>query len=147
MNTIILSIGLGLFVSLLFVEFFGLIAGGMIVPGYFAIHLHKPGDLAVTVFVSLLTYFLIRLLSYFIILYGRRRSVLTILISFILGVFINHLTINLDELEVIGYIIPGLIAIWYDRQGIIETLATLCIISIVVRLLLILILGEDINLT
>ncbi|MCZ8238201.1 MAG: poly-gamma-glutamate biosynthesis protein PgsC [Leptospiraceae bacterium] len=147
MNTIILSIGLGLFVSLLFVEFFGLIAGGMIVPGYFAIHLHKPGDLAVTVFVSLLTYFLIRLLSYFIILYGRRRSVLTILISFVLGVFINHLTINLDELEVIGYIIPGLIAIWYDRQGIIETLATLCIISIVVRLLLILILGEDINLT
>jgi len=119
----------------------------MIVPGYFAIHLHKPGDLAVTVFVSLLTYFLIRLLSYFIILYGRRRSVLTILISFVLGVFINHLTINLDELEVIGYIIPGLIAIWYDRQGIIETLATLCIISIVVRLLLILILGEDINLT
>lgn len=147
MNTIILSIGLGLFVSLLFVEFFGLIAGGMIVPGYFAIHLHKPGDIAVTVFVSLLTYFLIRLLSYFIILYGRRRSVLTILISFVLGVFINHLTINLDELEVIGYIIPGLIAIWYDRQGIIETLATLCIISIVVRLLLILILGEDINLT
>lgn len=147
MNTIILSIGLGLFVSLLFVEFFGLIAGGMIVPGYFAIHLHRPGDLAVTVFVSLLTYFLIRLLSYFIILYGRRRSVLTILISFVLGVFINHLTINLDELEVIGYIIPGLIAIWYDRQGIIETLATLCIISIVVRLLLILILGEDINLT
>ncbi|MFN7611404.1 MAG: poly-gamma-glutamate biosynthesis protein PgsC [bacterium] len=147
MNTIILSIGLGLFVSLLFVEFFGLIAGGMIVPGYFAIHLHKPGDLAVTVFVSLLTYFLIRLLSYFIILDGRRRSVLTILISFVLGVFINHLTINLDELEVIGYIIPGLIAIWYDRQGIIETLATLCIISIVVRLLLILILGEDINLT
>jgi poly-gamma-glutamate biosynthesis protein PgsC/CapC len=147
LNTIILSIGLGLFVSLLFVEFFGLIAGGMIVPGYFAIHLHKPGDLAVTVFVSLLTYFLIRLLSYFIILYGRRRSVLTILISFVLGVFINHLTINLDELEVIGYIIPGLIAIWYDRQGIIETLATLCIISIVVRLLLILILGEDINLT
>lgn len=147
MNTIILSIGLGLFVSLLFVEFFGLIAGGMIVPGYFAMHLHKPGDLAVTVFVSLLTYFLIRLLSYFIILYGRRRSVLTILISFVLGVFINHLTINLDELEVIGYIIPGLIAIWYDRQGIIETLATLCIISIVVRLLLILILGEDINLT
>ncbi|MCG9874751.1 MAG: poly-gamma-glutamate biosynthesis protein PgsC [Leptospiraceae bacterium] len=147
MNIIILSIGLGLFVSLLFVEFFGLIAGGMIVPGYFAIHLHKPGDIAITVFVSLLTYFLIRLLSYFIILYGRRRSVLTILISFVLGIFINHLSINLDELEVIGYIIPGLIAIWYDRQGIIETLATLCIISIVVRLLLILILGEDINLT
>ena len=145
MNTIILSIGLGLFISLIFVEFFGLVAGGMIVPGYFALHLHRPGDLALTIFISLLTYFLIRLLSYFLILYGRRRSVLTILISFVLGVFINQISIRLDELQVIGYIIPGLIAIWYDRQGIIETLATLCIISIVVRFILILILGEDIN--
>lgn len=57
----------------------------------------------------------------------------------------NRMTIELNEMQVIGYIIPGLMAIWYDRQGIIQTLSTLCIVSIVVRLLLILILGDDLT--
>lgn len=145
MNVILISIGLGLVVSLLFAEFFGLIAGGMIVPGYFALHIHKPGNLMITIFISLLTFFFVKLLSNFIILFGRRRSVLLILVSFIFGIVANRMVIEIDEIQVIGYIIPGLIAIWYDRQGVIETLSTLCIVSIVVRLILILILGDDLK--
>ncbi len=145
MNIILISIGLGLVVSLLFAEFFGLIAGGMIVPGYFALHIHKPGNLLITIFISLLSFFFVKLLSNFIILFGRRRSVLLILVSFIFGMVSNRMTIELNEMQVIGYIIPGLMAIWYDRQGIIQTLSTLCIVSIVVRLLLILILGDDLT--
>jgi poly-gamma-glutamate biosynthesis protein PgsC/CapC len=144
-NIILISIGLGLVVSLLFAEFFGLIAGGMIVPGYFALHIHKPGNLLITIFISLLSFFFVKLLSNFIILFGRRRSVLLILVSFIFGMVSNRMTIELNEMQVIGYIIPGLMAIWYDRQGIIQTLSTLCIVSIVVRLLLILILGDDLT--
>ncbi|MBI4224246.1 MAG: poly-gamma-glutamate biosynthesis protein PgsC, partial [Deltaproteobacteria bacterium] len=41
----------------------------------------------------------------------------------------------------IGFIIPGLIAIWLDRQGVVETLAALAIVSVMVRLILMLILG------
>jgi len=145
MNVILISIGLGLVVSLLFAEFFGLIAGGMIVPGYFALHIHKPGNLMITIFISLLTFFFVKLLSNFIILFGRRRSVLLILVSFIFGIVANRMVIEIDEIQVIGYIIPGLIAIWYERQGVIETLSTLCIVSIVVRLILILILGDDLT--
>jgi hypothetical protein len=48
------------------------------------------------------------------------------------------------DLTVIGYIIPGLIAIWMDRQGVIETAATLVTSSIIVRLFLILIFGKEI---
>ena len=37
-----LSIGIGLVVSLLFSEVFGLAAGGMVVHGYIALHLAHP---------------------------------------------------------------------------------------------------------
>ena len=45
--------------------------------------------------------------------------------------------------EVIGYVIPGLIAIWMDRQGVIETLAALITSSVVVRLVLMLVFGVE----
>jgi hypothetical protein len=72
-----------------------------------------------------------------------------ILVGYLLGAFI-HQTIgnNLEdftqmEFAVIGYIIPGLIAIWMDRQGVVETLSSLLTASIVVRLILILALGKE----
>jgi UDP-N-acetylglucosamine enolpyruvyl transferase len=47
-------------------------------------------------------------------------------------------TVGGTEIEVIGYIIPGLIALWMDRQGIAETVTSLATVSAVVRLMLIL---------
>ena len=47
--------------------------------------------------------------------------------------------------SVIGFIIPGLIAIWIDRQGLIETLAALIAASVAIRLVLILIYGMEIQ--
>jgi hypothetical protein len=49
------------------------------------------------------------------------------------------------ELQVIGFIIPGLIAIWLDRQGVVETLSALITASIVVRLILIIVVGTEVN--
>ena len=40
---------------------------------------------------------------------------------------------------VIGFIIPGLIALWFDRQGVAETMGSLATSAVVVRLVLILI--------
>ena len=42
MDTLTVSIAVGLIVSLLFTEMFGLSAGGMIVPGYLAIYYGWP---------------------------------------------------------------------------------------------------------
>ena len=50
-----ISIGLGLVVSLAFSEFLGLAAGGMVVPGYFALGLGDPARVAMTLVVALLT--------------------------------------------------------------------------------------------
>lgn len=145
-----ISIGVGLAVTLLFSEFFGLAAGGMVVPGYIALYLDHPLNVVMTILVGLVTYGLIQLLSPFIILYGRRRTVLMILCGYLVGMGVRYLFPDLTtllgaEFEIIGFIIPGLLAIWLDRQGVVETLSTLLIVAVIVRLLLILLLGEDLR--
>ena len=47
-NILTASIGIGLAVSLLFSEMFGLAAGGMVVPGYIALYLNRPVDIVLT---------------------------------------------------------------------------------------------------
>lgn len=144
-----LSIGVGLSVSLLFSELFGLAAGGMVVPGYIALYLDQPVNLAITLATGIAAFFLVHTLSMFTIVYGKRRTTLMILVGFLLGVGLEHLPVRLLEflsgfephhsadIRVIGYIIPGLIGIWIDRQGLLETLSVLLTASVVVRLVLI----------
>ena len=43
------------------------------------------------------------------------------------------------QLQAVGWVIPGLIAHWFGKQGIFKTLAVLLITSVLVRLLVILI--------
>lgn len=149
MDPQIFAIAIGLIVSLVFTEIFGLAAGGMIVPGYFALSLDKPLELALTAVAALLTFGVVRAISKYAIVYGRRRIVLMILTGFLTGTVIRLLpaifgaetswgSAALGQFAVVGFIIPGLIALWIDRQGIIETLGTLTTSSVVVRLVLIL---------
>jgi len=146
-----LSIGIGLVVSLLFSEVFGLAAGGMVVPGYIALHLAHPADVALTLAAAFATFAVVHLLSSIMIVYGRRRTVLTILVGYLVGAILRSFSgapvedlANLD-FAVIGYIIPGLIAIWMDRQGLVETLSSLLTASVAVRLVLILFVGAELH--
>jgi poly-gamma-glutamate biosynthesis protein PgsC/CapC len=142
-----LAIGIGLAVSLLFSELFGLAAGGMIVPGYLALSLTHPLDVVMTLGAGFVTYAIVHTLSSFLIVYGRRRTVLMILVGYLVGMTFRWGTGWLGgvhvELQVIGFIIPGLIAIWFERQGIIETLGALLTASVVVRLALIVVFGSE----
>ena len=144
-----LSVGIGLAISLFFVEMFGFTAGGMIVPGYLALSLHKPLDVALTVAAGFVTFAIVHTLSSFMIVYGRRRTVLMILAGYLVGMLFRYSADTFSggeiDLSVVGFIIPGLIAIWLDRQGIVETIAALVTASVVVRLILILVVGEAIN--
>ncbi len=146
------AIGIGLVVSLLFSELFGLAAGGMVVPGYFALFLNQPQVVLMTIVASLVTYFIVYLLAQFAIIYGRRRTVMMILVGYVVQTFVESvfagqlyfLEAHLGgQISVIGYIIPGLVAIWMDRQGIIETLTTLASAAVVVRLIMMLIFGME----
>lgn len=149
MELLPLSVGIGLAVSLLFSEMFGLAAGGMIVPGYIALYLDRPLDVLLTVLAGFITFAIVHALSSFAIVYGRRRTVLMIIVGYLVGVlvrwstgFIGHTGVDLN---VIGFIIPGLIALWLERQGVIETLAALFTASVVVRLVLVLVVGAELR--
>lgn len=171
LNLLALSIGLGLVISLLFSELFGLAAGGLVVPGYIALYLTRPIDVAATLGAAFLTFFLVRILSTFAIVYGRRRTVLMILVGYLMGTLLSTALAaafesaadptalpaapalaalgavgrQAVEAHVIGYIVPGLIAIWLDRQGVVPTLAALLTSAVVVRLVLILLVPEDLQ--
>jgi poly-gamma-glutamate biosynthesis protein PgsC/CapC len=147
-NLIANAIGIGLVVSLFFSETIGLAAGGMVVPGYFALNLHHPLRVVMTLVLGLSTCVAVRLMSNVVILFGRRRTVVIILVGFALGAISRRfLAFDLAgetiELVAIGFIIPGLVGLWMDRQGIVETITTLLTSAVLVKLVLILIYGGE----
>ena len=168
LNLLALAIGVGLMLTLLVTEAFGIAAGGLVVPGYMALKLMQPINFILTILVALATFAIIRVLSSFTIIYGRRMTGITILTAYVIGALLelaigggvafqlaptgadlvqgDSATDGLNqiigepvfvELGVIGYIIPGLIALWFNRQGIMQTLSALIITSVLVRLTLI----------
>ena len=132
-------IGIGMVLSLFLTETIGVTAGGIIVPGYIAMNLENPERLVITFGVSIITFLLIKLLSQYIMIYGKRRLVLALLIGFLFGYLSrseNMITAGLGTTEfmVIGNIIPGLIANWMDRQGVLRTISTVLITAGITKL-------------
>ncbi len=143
---IVEAIGLGLVVSLVFSEAIGLAAGGMVVPGYIALYLDQPSRVAGTVLASLATYVTLRFLSNFLILYGRRCLALSVILGFVFGVLTRYLLAEmpvpeLAQLVAVGYIVPGLLAYWMERQGVLVTLCVLLMAAVPVRLGLVILHG------
>jgi poly-gamma-glutamate biosynthesis protein PgsC/CapC len=142
----LLTIAIGLAMSLLFSELLGVAPGGIIVPGYLALYIDDPIQVGLTLAVAMLTWFIVHSLATVAIVYGRRRTVLMILTGFLLGSLVRvalepGTPVGVFELDVIGYIVPGLIAIWIDRQGALTTLSTALTASIATRLAVLLIAG------
>jgi gamma-polyglutamate biosynthesis protein CapC len=147
-EVVVTAIAIGLVVSLVFSETMGLAAGGMVVPGYIALSLRDPISVTMTLVLGLFAYLIVRLLGNFMIIFGRRRTVIIILVGFLLGWFFRSFMVfdvfgETIVLAAIGFIIPGLVGMWIDRQGVIETVATLITSGVLVRLLLIVIYGGE----
>ena len=139
-----ISIGLGIFLSLILSESLGVTAGGIIVPGYIALYLHEPIQVVVTFLVAILVWVIIQGMGNVMFLYGKRRIVLALILGFFFG-YISRNFIYLSEdfgsVAVIGNIIPGLIANWMDRQGIIRTLSVVLLTSVMVKLCVMILFG------
>ncbi|MCP4582635.1 MAG: poly-gamma-glutamate biosynthesis protein PgsC [candidate division Zixibacteria bacterium] len=143
------AIGLGLVLSLVFSEILGLAAGGMVVPGYVALMIHQPLRILGTIVVALITFLTVRFMSNHMFLYGRRRTVMIILVGFCFGWASRELFVispmNLTiEFQTIGYIIPGLIANWMERQGVIQTITMMIVAGVLVRMLLMIFTGGEV---
>lgn len=144
------AIGTGLVAGLIFGELFAITPGGLVVPGYIALMLIRPSRIVGTLVVALITFVCVRLLGHATLLYGRRRFVVTVLIGFFLSLALEQalqsdITGSHVELRAIGFIIPGLLAEWMDKQGPSVTIAGLLCVSVVTRLAMVMIFGSDIR--
>ena len=139
-----ISIGLGMFLSLILSESLGVTAGGIIVPGYIALYLHQPMQVVVTFLVAILVWAIIQGMGNVMVLYGKRRIVLALILGFFFGYISRnfiYLSQDIGSVAVIGNIIPGLIANWMDRQGIIRTLSVVLLTSVMVKLCIMILFG------
>jgi len=133
------AVGLGIVLSLILTETLGVTAGGVIVPGYIAIYLHDPVRVLSTFAIALIVFLIVKGLSKIMLIYGKRRLVLCLLFGFLLGYISKLYLVFPDDslnMAVIGNIIPGLIASWMDRQGVVRTLSVIIITATVVQLFL-----------
>ncbi len=129
---------LGMIIGFLFYEITGISPGGVIAPAYLALFIYDPAKIAMTLVISFLVFLIIRYLSRTTILYGRRKFLLAVLLSFVIKLLIENIiqpmgVITLD-LQSIGYIIPGLIANEMSRQKVIPTLLGTGIVTLIVVL-------------
>lgn len=130
---------LGLLISLIFIGITGYYPGGIIVPSYLVLFIDQPARIGGTLIAALLTVLCFKLASQYLILFGRRRFVFMILIGaiwtflwFQLLPFIFPASL---EFRIIGWIIPGLIANHFERQGVLITTASLVTVTIIVYFL------------
>ena len=135
---------LGVILSIVFYEITEISPGGLIVPTYFALYLDNPTKIILTAFISLMTYLLLKILSNYTIIYGRRRFTVCIILSFLIKTLLKYFNIYiLNENEIyffniaiVGIIIPGILAQEIDRNGVIKTLSSLIILSIFIKSLI-----------
>lgn len=136
------AISVGVVVSLLVTELTGLVAGGIVVPGYVALLLDRPSALLSVAVVTAATYALGGVVERYSVVYGRRRFALFVVVGLALS---GLATVGLRSSPVpyvdwagIGYVVPGLIAHTMSRQGALRTLLAIAVAAPVVRLVLLL---------
>ena len=142
-----ISIGLGIILSLVLSEALGVTAGGIIVPGYISLFLDQPVQVVSTFLVAILVWLIIKGLSKVMFLYGKRRIVLALILGFFFGYLSRTIYVDTESIKsvaVIGNIIPGLIANWMDRQGVVRTLSVVLLTAVIVKLLVIILFGGTI---
>ena len=136
------TVALSVILSFLVTELTGLLTGGMVSAGYLAFYFSEPMRILSTYLLSALIALILRLSREFLILYGRRRFMLSILLSILFVYALEKAYFILSplslDLRVIGYIIPGLIANDMEKQGILRTSLALIIVTALVKLLSIL---------
>jgi len=127
---------IGLLISLLYIGITGLYPGGIIVPSYLVLFMDQPLRIAGTLIVALLALFCYKFASRYLILFGRRRFIFMILLggiwTFLWFQFFPFILPASLEFRVIGWVIPGLIANNFERQGVFITTASLVTVTVIV---------------
>ncbi|MDD2493450.1 MAG: poly-gamma-glutamate biosynthesis protein PgsC [Bacilli bacterium] len=131
---------LGIIVSIIFYEITDISPGGIVVPGLMVMYVNQFDKMIYTVIVAIITYLVVKFISRYLVIFGKRRFVILILISilinFLLQTLLHSFSINLLSVSIIGYSIAGIIANDMYKQGIKRTLPALAIVLVVLELII-----------
>ncbi|TGK37522.1 poly-gamma-glutamate biosynthesis protein PgsC [Leptospira gomenensis] len=146
MEILTLSIGLGILIGFVFEEKTGIHAGGWIVPGYFALELSDPWFLLIVTLSSFSTYGIYKIAEPHFLSFGNRKIafvlIVSILISYLLSEVLNqHNAGKRVGTSGFGHLVPGLIALSMEKQGILRTVSGVTVCVCILRMVLILLLG------
>jgi poly-gamma-glutamate biosynthesis protein PgsC/CapC len=134
---LILTLLIGVGVSLVLVELTGITAGAIIAPGYIALLLDQPKALFGVLVAVVGTHLIVSLLASPLFLYGTRRLTVSILVGAVLATGLGHLRGEfISEMLLwagLGYVVPGLIAHQWYRQGFLPTALALLIAAPLTR--------------
>lgn len=137
MNELII---ISLLVSIIFSDVMNIIPGGIIIPLYFVLYLHDLVKITATVITSVLCVFIIRFLSRYTILYGRRKFTMYIIIGIIIKIIFTYIYFGNSYMfynlsMTIGYVVPGVLGRVMERQGIIKTLGALAVVVLIIAII------------
>ncbi len=118
---------LSIFLSLFYYEFVGIAPSGLIVPGYIALNAAQPEKILFTFLIALMTYALVRLLSRFLIIYGKRQFALCVGVAILLNLLIGQVLFQ-NEWSVIGRMIAGIMANAWIRDGLMKSALSLIVV-------------------
>lgn len=132
---------LGVIISIIFYEITDISPGGIIVPGLLVLYIKQPERIIYTIIIGILTYFVVKFISKYLIIFGKRRFVVMIFVSVVLNVLIGYAlswtSISLLNISIIGFTISGLIANDIYKQGLRRTVPSIAIVVCIIQLILI----------
>ena len=124
---------LGVLLSIIFYEITDITPGGIIVPGILALYYKQVDRIIYTILIALIAYFIVKLLSRYFVIFGKRRFVLMIIIALflntILDLILHSFSLSMLNLSIVGYTIAGIIANDIYKQGIKRTIPSLVIVT------------------
>ncbi len=124
---------IGLALALAVTALTGIYPGGLIVPSYLVLFIDQPLRLVGTWSAALATLMCYRAASRYLILFGRRRFVMMILIggiwTFLANAVLPKIAPMSVEFRIIGWVIPGLVANHFERQGVMITTAAMITVT------------------
>jgi len=113
-----------------------------------ALTLDRPYLLLSTFVVAIITLFALKKVAEYVVLFGRRKFSFMMLMSFVVAWGLQSLValaLSYAQVssvgptgifQVIGFIIPGLVANSMERQGITKTMSALTIVSVITYVIL-----------
>lgn len=87
-----------------------------------------------SIILIILTIIIVKSISNYLIVYGKRQFAITVIIYYFLSVLFYRLLYVVVDITPIGYIVPALIANDIQKQGIFNSLVSLIIVTVMTYL-------------